>query len=179
MNRERSLIAILLLLIFLVAVFVDRVGAESSVSVCRDTSVEWLRFRFTSVDWGAESAGIAAYGASPEGETVVIADAFVDGEQAGTATWQYWTPEGEVIVIVGDVDTPPCDAPQEGDAPSIAVEIHSDCAHIEIDNGDGGWSRVEVNGEPVLLHYGESLIAGRNQSLDPEDYRAVEVACYE
>lgn len=82
-------------------------------------------------------------------------------------------------------NAPDCGEVQDhlGDAPSIPIELTSDCAFVEVKDyfqGEftGHWSRVTSDGEDVLLHYGEPLIAGRNQSLDPADYRAVETACF-
>lgn len=63
-------------------------------------------------------------------------------------------------------------------APSIPVMLTSDCAWVEIDNHDGGWSRVQSDGKDVLLHYGESLIGSSGQSTDPVDYRAIETGCF-
>lgn len=88
--------------------------------------------------------------------------------------------DGMTESIFAAPDTPFCSDDNDDwqpDAPSIPIPLTSDCAWVEIDNHDGGWSRVEVDGEPVLLHYGDALIGGQNQSTDPADYRAVETAC--
>lgn len=76
-----------------------------------------------------------------------------------------------------DYKAPACGEVWQPGAPSIAVTLTSDCAFVEIRDPYGHWSRVQSNGEDVLLHYGEALIGGANQSTDPADYRAIETAC--
>lgn len=104
-------------------------------------------------------------------------------EVYGPASWQFVGADGFTFSLDVDVDTtgPDCDALSaqwHPGAVSIPITLASDCAWIEINNHDGGWSRVTSDGEPVLLHYGEALIGGPNQSSDPADYRAVATACY-
>lgn len=80
-----------------------------------------------------------------------------------------------------DTDAISCDelaARWHPGAPSIAVALTTDCAYVEIQDAYGHWSQVTSNGEAVLLHYGDALIGGPDQSTDPADYRAVPTACY-
>ena len=165
----------LLVLIALLLNVLDSRAAD--VTVCRDPAVEWVRFRFYGVDWAADNAPwYLADGASFEGNTLV-ADALPDG----TAQVGVWLGE-EYQVVTGTPETPFCGSPEaepfEGDAPSIPVGLTSDCAFVEVIDSYGNWHRVESEGVPVLMHYGDSLIAGRDQSLAAEDYRAVATACY-
>lgn len=97
--------------------------------------------------------------------------------------WQFVYGDGQVAQLSVDIDTtgPDCaDLAEQWHpgAPSIYVVMESDCAFVEIQDAYGHWSQVTSNGEPVLLHYGEALIGGHNQSTDPDDYRAVATACF-
>lgn len=170
----RKLVSLLLLIVMVVSFL--PVSAAVGVTVCRDGSQDALRFIFSGIDWNSDPAPwYVANGGSAQGDTF-LADAMVDGEYAGSAAFGYWTGD-DYRIVIGNAKTRLCQ-PIRGDAPSITVVLTTDCAFVEISNGDGGWSRVESDGEPVLLHYGESLIAGRSQSLEPADYRAVPTACF-
>ncbi len=162
----------LLLIGFLLTMVATALAAN--ISLCRSTEVEWVRFELVGATELPADSWYVADGAGLDERGRFVLDALADG------TVQIGIPDATegYIIIDGNSSTPVCGSLYEGDAPSIAVAITSDCAYVEIDNGDGGWSRVESNGEPVLLHYGEQLIAGRSQSLEPEHYRAVPTACY-
>lgn len=173
-------------IIALFSLFLAARANMAEVTVCREEVTEAFRdayngwelegdetvFTFSGIDWSADSPWWTGEAMSEvgTGNLTVLAD--------GHAQFGHW--DGEAYVVVeGNGATPICGSEYEGDAPSIPIlNASSDCFYVEIDNGDGGWSRVESNGEPVLLHYGESLIAGRSQSLKPDDYRAVPTACY-
>jgi hypothetical protein len=107
----------------------------------------------------------------------------VFGVQIAAESAAHWEVTGDNwsqrIYVDGSTAAGPCpnDAWQPG-APSIYIPLESDCAFVEIQDTYGNWHRVESDGAAVLLHYGDSLIAGRSQSLDPADYRAVATACY-
>jgi hypothetical protein len=98
------------------------------------------------------------------------------GDGVELVTWNDGNSQG----IFGYPDAPRCshnsDTWKPG-APSIPIEMYSDCGWIEINNHDGGWSRVESNGVPVLLHYGEALIGSHTQTADPANFRAIETEC--
>jgi hypothetical protein len=89
---------------------------------------------------------------------------------------------GTTESISADPEGERCTVGPEGQwqpgAPSIEITLTSDCAWIEIDNHDGGWSRVQSDGKDVMLHYGDALIGGQDQSLDSSDYRAIPTNCY-
>jgi hypothetical protein len=153
-------------------------------TICRDPS--WTPLRFLAYP----ASEIYQYDFSPKPQVgggiygnFLVADGVWTGPTGIQINnvWHYvdWT-------------TPYCDfsAPEpdgwKPGAPTILMEwkdITTDCALVDIDNQDGGWSWVEhrVNGEltRVLLHYGENLTGGHHQSLETKDYRLVESACYE
>lgn len=96
--------------------------------------------------------------------------------------------DGTTESIFADPDqTPACSRQSDWQpgAPSIVIPLLADCSFVEIKNidpqtgqWDGGWSRVESQGEPVLLHYGQALIGSNSESIDPADYRAIPTECY-
>lgn len=87
---------------------------------------------------------------------------------------------GTTESIFAASDTPFCDQQNiwKPGAPSIPIELTTDCAWVEIRDPFGNWSQVESNAQPVLLHYGEALIGGQDQNIDPADYRAIPTECY-
>jgi hypothetical protein len=172
MKTQLAILNLVLITVFLCGSLITTQAAD--ISLCRSTEVEWVRFELVGADALPVDSWYVADGAGPDESGKWVLDALADG------TVQIGIPDGAdgYIIIDGNSSTPLCGSVYEGDAPSIAVAITTDCAFVEIDNGDGGWSRVESDGVPVLLHYGEQLIAGRNQSLEPDDYRAVATACY-
>lgn len=181
----RRFIIVWISLLALLSAALGSVRAEG-ITVCRDTSVEWFRYRFSGIDWTLDTLHYVADGASADGDTL-IADALREDNGDGIvfkdeALIGYHIGDGEWFILKGTPDTAPCgDAGGEGwqpGAPSIYVPIESDCAFIEIRDLYGNWHRVESDGEPVLLHYGQALIGGQNQSTDPADYRAVATACF-
>jgi hypothetical protein len=163
-----------------------RSAQAGDITVCRDTSVEWPRYRFSGIDWNADTLFYVADGASAYGDTL-IADALTEDNGdgivfAGEAFVAYYLGDGEWFTLKGTPDTAPCGG-DEGNgwqpgAVSIYIPMTSDCAFVEIRDTYGHWSQVTSDGEPVLLHYGEALIGGQNQSTDPADYRAIPTACY-
>ena len=156
------------------------------ITVCRDTSVGWFRYRFSGIDWTLDTLHYVADGASADGDTL-IADALREDNGDGwvfkdEAFLAYHIGGGEYFVIKGTPDTAPCgdsgEAGWQPGAPSIYIPMTSDCAFIEIQDAYAHWSLVTSNGEPVLLHYGQALIGSTSQSTDPADYRAIPTECY-
>ncbi len=178
----KYLLLLVLLLLTFSTVLADK---PIEIKVCRETMDEafleeysgWgfagteVILTFSGIDWNSESPGWTgeAISGTGVGDLTVWAD--------GGAMFAYW--DGTTYQVTeGNAGTVNCDEVFEGDAPSIPIPVTTDCSHIEISNGDGGWSLVESGGEPVLLHYGESLIGSHNQSDDPVDYRPIPVDCY-
>jgi hypothetical protein len=100
-----------------------------------------------------------------------------------TAFFEFIDNTGKGYSVTADAGTkaPKCGAAVwHPGAPSIAVDVTSDCAFVEIRDAYGHWSRVADAAHPdgILLHYGEQLIGGPNQSTDAGDYRAVATACF-
>lgn len=63
---------------------------------------------------------------------------------------------------------------------ALFIPMTSDCAYFEIDNLDGGWSIVtDLDGQAIILHYGEPLVVDPYGVADIERYRAVETVCPE
>ena len=91
-----------------------------------------------------------------------------------------YSPNSDVVYF-GDGHERKCDsipAWQPG-ALEIVLAQTSDCSLVEIDNLDGGWSTVtNLQGEPILLHYGESLFVYPDGITDKDRYRAVPTECY-
>ena len=191
---KRNILFSILLAVFTLLLLVISPAKAGEISVCRDTSVEWLRYRFSGIDWTLDTLHYVADGASAEGDTL-IADALTkdngDGWVfAGEAFVAYHIAGDEWFTIKGTPDTAPCGGDDNGEGwkpgvPEITIPMTADCSWIYIKNKDprtgewdGNWSRVEIDGEPVLLHYGESLFGGQNQSASPDDYLAVAVNCY-
>lgn len=112
-------------------------------------------------------------------DRVFGAEIQVEGTQA---FYQFIADDGTTYEVWADATTkaPKCGANvwHQG-APSIAVSLTSDCAYVEIQDDYGHWSRVSDAAHPdgILLHYGEALIGGPDQSTDPADYRSVATAC--
>ena len=101
--------------------------------------------------------------------------------EADSSVWLVLYPQNISITISRETSAPACDSlPDQWQpgAPSIYIPMESDCAFIEIRDPYDHWHRVDSDGEPVLLHYGQALIGGQNQSTDPADYRAVATACF-
>lgn len=174
-----------LLTLLVLSAILSPVFAGMNISVCRDTTVTWLRFRWSGVDtrmlgdWG-----YVAGGGGWQGDTFVT-----DASEDGTATFHWWDDAGTYHSITATADTPYCANGSNAwypSAPAIIIPMTSDCAFVEIKNRDhltgewdGNWSQVTSGGELVLLHYGDTLIANpHGQSTDPGDYRAVETECY-
>lgn len=158
----------------------------AAITVCRDTSVAWLRYRFSGIDWNADTFHYVALGASQQGNTL-IADALLEDNGdglvfAGEAFVAYYIADNKWFTLKGTPSTAPCgsDKGWHPGASSIAVSLVSDCAYVEIQDAYGHWSRVSDTTHPdgILLHYGDSLIGGPGQSTDPDDYRAVATACF-
>lgn len=162
--------------ILLALIFVASQSAAREITVCRDPNWEQLRFMAYPV---YESD---TYDFSPKPQVggqlnpgnILIADGVWTGDTgiAVNGVWYYvnW-------------NTPYCDFSQDDDtwkpgAPSIPVEMTTDCAFVEIRDEYGNWHLVYSNGELVLLHYGEMLIGSNEQSTNPDDYRAVPTDCY-
>lgn len=122
-------------------------------------------------DWGIErQPGLRAWGAfALDADSGVTVNA-LDENGAVLAT-----------LTIDDQSRPTCrtDAWQPG-APSIAVQpaLHADCYFVQIVDQYGNWHWVEINGERVLLHWGDPLIGSPyGQSTNTEDYRAVATPC--
>jgi hypothetical protein len=174
------------LLIAVVCLLLAAQGARAAdITVCRRTDVGWLSYQFDGVDFSADTFGYVALGASQIDDDTLIADALLadngDGHVlAGEAYIAYHIGDGVWFELWGRPETKPCGEDEEGwqpGAPSIDIPLTADCSFVEIQDPNGNWHPVTVNGEPVLLHYGESLIGG-DQSSDPADYQAVPTACY-
>lgn len=96
----------------------------------------------------------------------------------GPTFWQFVSDKASSEVRVDrDTSGPDCGAQEAAGTTSIAVQMNSDCAFIDIRDAYDNWHRVESNGAPVLLHYGEALISGPGQSSNAGDYRAVATDC--
>lgn len=158
------------------------------VSVCRDTSVDWLRYRFSGVDRNAENFSYFADGASFEGATVLIADALtvdIDAVHvAGTAA-VLWLDLNtmEAVEVMGRPTTAACgagDSWQPG-APSILIPAPSAGPYlIEIQDRYGHWWLVTDDAHPdgiVVYNNGGhvELIGSVGQDTDPDHYRLVEI----
>lgn len=182
---RKPVFAALLILIALVTLHTAR---AADVTVCRehldaaflaaysgwDLTGDELVLTFSNIDWNAETPGYTGQAMSGTGDTsnlTVLAS-------GGSASFGYYDAELNFVEVVGNSGTPYCDELFEGDAPSVPIAMTSDCAHVDIQDEFGHWHRVQSNGIDVLLHYGESLIAGRNQPLESERYRAVETPCF-
>lgn len=150
--------------------------AAGNFTVCRDP--DWPQLRFLAYP----ASEIYQYDFSPKPQVgggiygkFLVADGIWTGKTGVqiNGVWHYV-----------DWNTQYCDfTPDEPDpwrpgAPSIPVAMTTDCAFVEIRDEYNHWHLVLSNGEPVLLHYGEMLIGGHHQSLNPADYRAVPAACY-
>lgn len=98
------------------------------------------------------------------------------------AFYEFQTADGRLYSVFADASTkaPKCGAVYQPGAPSIAVVMTTDCAFVEIQDPYGHWWRVTDKDHPdgILLHYGEALIGGQDQSTNPDDYRAVATACF-
>lgn len=113
--------------------------------------------------------------------TQVFSILLIDGASA------YWTVDSasvaNALMIQDDMNLPDCNASQPPPTIDIPIQLASDCAFVETKdylNGifTGHWSQVLSHNAPVLLHYGQDLIGSIHQSANPNDYRAVETACY-
>jgi hypothetical protein len=157
------------------------------VSVCRDTSVDWLRYRFSGVDRNAENFSYFADGATFESATVLIADALTEDidavHVAGTAA-VLWLDLNtmEAVEVIGNPNTAPCggsEAWQPG-APSIIIPASGPGPYlIEIQDKYGNWHLVRDDANPdgiVVYNKGGSveLIGSVGQDTDPKHYRLVE-----
>lgn len=168
--------AVILVVIVLLIVQALKPAKAAGVSLCRSVTSPALRFELVGLTSLPNGSMYVAGGASNEnfdGSGPFVFDPSPDG------TVEVWIAVGDDYVYLrGDESTPPCGSYQ-GNAPSIAITTLSDCARVEINNGDGGWSLVTDANHPegIILHYGEQLIAGRQQSLNPLDYRTIEVPC--
>jgi hypothetical protein len=148
-------------------------AAAADISLCRSTEVEWVRFELVGANALPVDSWYVAEGAGPDESGKFVLDALADG------TVQIGIPD-EIegyIIIDGNSSTPICGEGWQPGAPSIPIEMVTDCAYVDIQDEYGNWHRVEVDGVPVLLHYGEALIGG-SQTTDPAAYRAVATACY-
>lgn len=159
---------IYILISMLLFAFQPIMAQEIALSVCALPSGEY-QFGFTGqVDsWGftnASSYDLDAMIASGEGVAFTV--------------WYGGTSE----TIYGYPDVPPCQQDVwQPDAPSISIILTSDCAFIEIVDAWGNYHRVtdRLHPDGIVLHYGELLIGGQQQSTDPTDYRAIETECFE
>ena len=176
----RSIIAILLM-VFMGA---SQWAAADGITICRDTSVEWLRFQVTGLPENpAINTGIVfgdGGGSEQSGVWTIDADSATQSTQI--YVWNEATQTYDEIDATASA--PACgDVTSQGDAPSIRISMSSDCAFIETKDYldgqfTGHWSQVESNGDPVLLHYGGQLVGSHHQSINPDDYRAVPTACF-
>lgn len=94
------------------------------------------------------------------------------------AEFVLYTTDGTTQSIFAASDTPRCKNEWKPDAPSIPIEMKSDCANVEIIDQWGNWHRVQSNGVDVMLQYGESLTGSNGQSTNSADYRAIPIDCY-
>lgn len=130
-------------------------------------------FTFSGINWNAETAGYTGQAMTGlEGDSVTV---LADGN---TALWAYYDADGVYVEIVGDATAVWCGEEWQPGAPSVPLIMTSDCAYVEIVDPHGNWHLVTSDGAPVLLHYGEALIGGRNQSVDSADYRVIATPCF-
>lgn len=89
-------------------------------------------------------------------------------------------PQGITESIFADPDAAPCiqDDTWKPGAPSIPIDLTTDCAFVYVQDEYGNWSQVMSDDVPVLLHYGQLLIGSADQSLDPTRYQAIPTECY-
>ncbi len=172
--RQLSVIAFLMSL--LIALHLPTVAA-TNITVCRDNSVAWVRFRFsglTEPNWYVWFGDGGASGPSSDGTLIVDADSNTGTAHVGILVG------GEQVydIIEGTLDTPECgeELPAQGPDGGL-VEITKDaapgCYQWEIRDAYDHWSNVavtcsQVEGERVFVR----LVLGRdNPDHNPEDYR--------
>lgn len=167
---------VLMCVILLALAFVSNQSMAREITVCRDPNWPQLRFMAYPV-YASDTYDFSPkpqVGGQLNPDNILIADGVWTGDTgiAVNGVWHYvnW-------------NTPYCDFTPvydtwQPDAPSIPVEMTTDCAFVEIRDEYDNWHLVTTGGEPVLLHYGEMLIGGHHQSTNPADYRAVATNCY-
>lgn len=155
------------------------VALADGVTVCRDTSVDWLRFKFEGIVWNAEVAPwYVADGATPEGDTL-IADANTSGEYVDQVVFAYWGGE-DYILVIGDASTVPCDSGWQPSAPQILIPAPGGGPYLlEIQDAYGNWSLVtdeaHPHGIPLYNNGGHvELIGSVGQDVDPAHYRLID-----
>lgn len=156
--------------IFLLLSTIAQVQADDVIlSVCK-LGEQQYQFSFTGdvIGWGFNNA--VSYdldSLQAQGDGVEFVAYYLDGGSES---------------IFGDPDAPFCADSSKNDwqpgAPSIPIELTSDCAFVEIQDDYGHWVRVQSDGVDVLLHWGEALIGSVRQSTNPADYRALETECF-
>lgn len=152
----------------------------AGVSVCRDTTNgDALRFIFSGINWNSDPAPwYSALGATANGDKL-LADAFVEGELAGTAIVGYWNGSA-TVQVVGSASTRPCGSGWQPSATSIQIPAPGAGPYLlEIQDAYGNWSLVTDAAHPdgiVLYNKGGSveLIGSVGQDVDPAHYRLVD-----
>ncbi len=175
--KDRVFYAILVLLVILAAIatlLTAHPASAANVTVCRDGN----QFLFMGIDWTADvSPWYVADGASIE-DGVLRADPNLDGEYAGQVVVGVWTGE-DYSLIIGDMNTAPCDSGWQPSAPSILIEAPGPGPYLlEIRDAYGNWSLVTDSANPdgIMLynHAGHvELIGSMGQSTNPDHYRLV------
>lgn len=163
----------LICVILLALIFTATQSAANDLTICRDPNTEWFRVLVYPVDISSTFGfSPAEVGGGFVSETVFV----VDGVNEGITSFHIngtWYHVDTTLPYCGDSSDI-----WQPDAPSIPIEMTTDCAWVEIRDAYDNWHLVYSDGDLVLLHYGEALIGGRNQSTNPEDYRAVATSCY-
>ena len=152
----------------------------AGVTVCRDaTNGGGLRFIFSGINWDSDPAPwYSALGATAYGDKL-LADAFVEGELAGTAIFGYWNGI-ETIQVVGSASTRSCGSGWQPSATSIQIPAPNDGPYLlEIQDAYGNWSLVTDAAHPdgiVLYNNGGhvELIGSVGQDTNPAHYRLVD-----
>ncbi|APU89071.1 hypothetical protein Rctr85_046 [Virus Rctr85] len=107
--------------------------------------------------------------------TIEVGISFTNNLKRVTLRYGAALPDCDTVLTVQPIDAP------EVEIPTIGVAGDSQCVFFEIDNLDGGWSRVEDANGPIVVPVKEGvyaeLIVAPGGITDPARYRAVLTEC--